>query len=187
MRFACAFPQSALPAASWFWPRSVLTSLPPDSQMMVWPFHLGQHCNVTHSVNWKLISSLNTSDLSPLCLPPPLASDANRALYKKGQKSKCLDGSYLQYLLPVLWILKYRTQPVPYVICLRYSGVWFDSDNSKILKNILISKNKYIFWYDIMKPYFFSFHMIFQRNLFCFFVQTKKISCKFLPRSFILL
>lgn len=46
---------------------SVLTSLPPGSQMMGWPFHLGQDCSVTHSMKWKLISLLNTSHRSPLC------------------------------------------------------------------------------------------------------------------------
>lgn len=83
--FMCAFPQSALPAASWLWLHSVLTPLPPGSQMMGWPFHLGQDCSVTHSMNWKLISSLNTSHRSPLCLPPPLASDLNRALQERSE------------------------------------------------------------------------------------------------------
>lgn len=118
-RFMCAFPQSALPAASWCWPHLVLTSLPPDSKMMVWPFHLSQHCNVTHSVNWKLISSLNASNLSPLSRPPPLASDSIRALNKEGQKSKFLDGTDLQYSLPALWVWKRRTQPAPYFISVK--------------------------------------------------------------------
>lgn len=44
-----------------------LDSLPPGSQMMGWPFHLGQECSVTHSMSWKLIPSINTSHRSALC------------------------------------------------------------------------------------------------------------------------
>lgn len=114
-RFLCAFPQSASPAASRFWPRSVLTFLPPDSQKMVWPFHLSQECSVTHSASWELISSLNTSHLSARRLPLLSACIRfKRCFTRKVKIQNSSDGAHLWYILLALWVFKNRTHPLPF-------------------------------------------------------------------------
>lgn len=113
-RFICASSQSALHAASLL---SALTPLPQGSQMMRWPFHLIQDCSVTHSMNWKVILSLNTSHRSLLSSSTCIWFELCFA--RKGQNS----------LWKITLILKTKLSRVAAISCYM-NYYWFTSGNN---------------------------------------------------------